>query len=743
MRFFLCFLLSVAGFASEAAKRRRPLLKAPKVLQRGAAPAESVPIRFPFALTPDRVREIFSDPEAIAQYRGQKGYLLFALKSPNNIAGMAYIYNMVSVALGPDRFKLLGWQKFYGDTEEFRSLPDKILDSEGNVLKEYIGMEGQALFADRYYKGDMHKTFVNVSAVLPKNKLWQLGRRLFLGKTEEFHSLPDKILDSEGNVRKEYLGREGQIRFADMHYKGNMHKTYQNVSAVLGGKDAMKALGLEEWKAFAGDTKEFRALRGKILDSEGNVRKEFRGQDGQALFADRYYKGDMHKTFVNVSAVLTEREFTQTDWQGFKGGTEEFRALRGKILDSEGNVREEYRGQEGQKLFADRHYSGDMKKTFGNVSAVLTESEFRQTGWQGFKGKTEEFRSLPGKILDSEGNVWKEFRGQDGQALFADKYFMGDMQKTYQHVSAVLTKSKFRQAGWKSFQGDTKEFRALPGKILDSEGNVRKEYIGMEGQALFADRYYKGNMNKTFANVSAVLTKREFTQTGWQGFNGGTEEFRALRGKILDSEGNVRKEFRGQEGQIRFADMHYNSNMNKAYGNVSAVLGGKDAMKALGLEEWTVFKGGTEEFRALRGKILDSEGNVRKEYLGRGGQIRFADRYYKGNMNKTYQNVSAVLGGKDAMKALGLEEWKGIQIFTGPYHELIRLFQEAAASYASAAAGGFSDGTAFYGDKGQEEIAERFFQGNKKAAYVNVSMIRETLFGCREAFNALKWRRGK
>ena len=39
--------------------------------------------------------------------------------------------------------------------------------------------------------------------------------------------------------------------------------------------------------------------------------------------------------------------------------------------------------------------------------------------------------------------------------------------------------------------------------------------------------------------------------------------------------------------------------------------------------------------------------------------------------------------------------------------------------------------------------SERFFGGDKKKAYISVSVIRETLFGCREAFNALKWRRDK
>ena len=134
---------------------------------------------------------------------------MFALKSPNNITSMAYIYNMVSDALGLDRFKLLGWPYFRGGTEEFRSLRDKILDSEGDVRKEYRGQEGQALFADRHYKGDMLKAFINVSVILPKSKFRQTGWRQFHGKTEDFRSLPGKILDNEGNVWKEYRGQEG------------------------------------------------------------------------------------------------------------------------------------------------------------------------------------------------------------------------------------------------------------------------------------------------------------------------------------------------------------------------------------------------------------------------------------------------------------------------------------------------------------------------------------------------------
>ena len=262
MRFFFCFLLSVAGFASEAAPRRP--LKAPKALQGGAppesGPPESAPIRFPFALTPDRVREIFSDPEAIAQYRGREGCLLFALKSPNNITSMAYIYNMVSGALGPDRFKFLGRQAFKGKTEDFRSLRDKILDSEGNVRKEYRGRDGQALFADRHYNGDMFRTYGNVSAVLGgKDAVKEFGLeewKSFQGSSDQYRQLVRLFRETAASYASvagaglsegtPFYGDEGQKTIAEMFFKGNKRKAYKNISMIretlFGCREAFKAL---------------------------------------------------------------------------------------------------------------------------------------------------------------------------------------------------------------------------------------------------------------------------------------------------------------------------------------------------------------------------------------------------------------------------------------------------------------------------------------------------------------------
>ena len=68
-------------------------------------------------------------------------------------------------------------------------------------------------------------------------------------------------------------------------------------------------------------------------------------------------------------------------------------------------MREKYIGQEGYALFAKDHYDRAMQKAFMNVSSVLSESEFKELGWQGFIGSELEFHESRGKILDESGRA--------------------------------------------------------------------------------------------------------------------------------------------------------------------------------------------------------------------------------------------------------------------------------------------------------------------------------------------------
>ena len=598
-------------------------------------------------LNTDEVQSIFSDPANYNKYKGQEGYLLFVQKTPNSDS-MNYIFKMVSKALGED-FNELGWQEFHGSELEFHESRGKILDESGKLREKYIGQEGYALFAKDHYKRAMQKAFQNVSSVLSESKFKELGWQAFNGSVEEFRELRGKILDESGKPREKYIGQEGYALFAKDHYKGAMLKAFQNVSSVL-SESEFKELG---WQEFQGSELEFHESRGKILDEKGNPKEKYLGQEGYALFAKDHYKGAMQKVFMNVSSVLSESEFKELGWQAFHGSEVEFHESRGKILDESGKLKEKYLGQEGYALFAKDHYKGAMQKAFQNISSVLSESEFKELGWQEFYGSELEFHETRGKILDESGKLREKYIGQEGYALFAKDHYDRDMLKAFKNVSSVLNESEFKELGWQGFIGSELEFHELRGKILDESGKLRKKYMRQEGYALFAKDHYGRAMLKAFINVSSVLSKSEFKELGWQEFHGSELEFHELRGKILDESGKLREKYIGQEGYALFAKEHYKGAMLKAFVNVSSVLGGHANMKSLGLD-WKQFNGKLSEYKKL---FFLFKNNDPLAFQGVEGQKKLAKKIFKGNTKRTYRNVSALrehlLGSFEAFKDLG------------------------------------------------------------------------------------------
>ena len=649
------------------------------------------------------------------EYRGMESYALFAEQEFSG--DMQKTYVNVSAILNKKQMKELGWQQYKGSVSEYRKLRAKILDQNGVVRPEYRGMEGYALFAEQEFSGDMLKTYKNVSAILDTKEMKELDWQAYFGRVSEYRKLRVKILDQNGRLRPEYIGMEGYALFAEQEFSGEMQKTYNNVSAIL-NKKQMKELG---WQAYFGRVSEYRELRAKILDKNGGLRPEYRGMEGYALFAEQEFSGDMLKTYQNVSAILDKKQMKELGWQAYFGRVSEYRKLRAKILDQNGVVRPEYIGMEGYALFAEREFSGEMLKTYVNVSAVLDTKQMKELGWQQYQGRVPEYRKLRAKILDQNGVVRPEYIGMEGYALFAEREFSGEMLKTYVNVSAVLDTKQMKELGWQQYQGRVPEYRKLRAKILDQNGVVRPEYIGMEGYALFAEREFSGEMLKTYRNVSAVLDKKQMKELGWQAYHGRVPEYRKLRAKILDQNGVVRPEYIGMEGYALFAEREFSGDMQKTYANVSAILDTKQ-MKELG---WQQYQGNLPEYRKLRTKILDQKGKLRPEYIGMEGYVLFAEREFSGEMQKTYVNVSAVLGGIKEIRKLGLE-WKKFQGNVLQFYALKELFDTYGVKELK-------------GLDGQGKVAREIFDGNRRKAYQNVSVLREELLGSRKAFNELKW----
>ena len=517
---------------------------------------------------------------------------------------------------------------------------------------------------------------------------------------------------------KEYREQKGYVQLSE-NLTVRMEYIYQLVLRYL-TKSQMSRL---KWQIFQGKTEDFFELSNKLLNESGELKEEYLGMKGYAAFADKHFEGEMRRIFLNVSAVLEKREMNRLGWQQFQGKTEDFFELRGKILNESGEPKKEYLGMKGYAAFADKHYQGEMRRIFLNVSAVLEKREMNRLGWQQFQGKTEDFFELRGKILNESGEPKKEYLGMKGYSAFADKHYQGEMLKTYINVSAVLEKREMNRLGWQAFQGTTEDFFELSNKLLNESGELKEEYIGMKGYVAFADKYFQGNTAKTFHNVSAVSETREMNRLGWQAFQGTTEGFFELRGKILNESGELKEEYLGIKGYTAFADKHFQGEMQKTFHNVSAVLE-KREMNRLG---WQQFQGKTEDFFELRGKILNDGGELKEEYLGIKGYTAFADKHFQGEMQKTFHNVSAVLGGAKAMKELGLG-WKLFQGTTDQYRELKELFDTNSIEKLR-------------DRKGQEYIAETIFKENTIRTYMNVSGLREELLGNREAFKLLNWQR--
>ena len=172
----------------------------------------------------------------------------------------------------------------------------------------------------------------------------------------------------------------------------------------------------------------------KIFSHPANA-TEYQGKEGCVRFAERYYKHlRMDVVFSRVSAVLPRSEFKALAWRVYQGYTDEFRAERNRILGSDGQVKKEYQGMEGYVLYADKHYSGRMRKTFVNVSAVLSREEKDSLDWKNFAGDTPQYKQL---IDYFKKHSFEDYQGAVGQRRVAKLIFKGNLQQTYENVSTL------------------------------------------------------------------------------------------------------------------------------------------------------------------------------------------------------------------------------------------------------------------------------------------------------------------
>ncbi len=125
------------------------------------------------------------------------------------------------------------------------------------------------------------------------------------------------------------------------------------------------------------------------------------------------------------------------------------------------------------------------------------------------------------------------YQGTKGLLEYCDRYFVQNLQYAQNLARKLLSVETVKALAWpKTFLGSPSEFRGLPSKILGTDEGAT--FSGQDGYVRFADNEeFQGAMQKAYQQVSAVLSKAEFTKLDWQMFPGSTAEFRSLRSKIL------------------------------------------------------------------------------------------------------------------------------------------------------------------------------------------------------------------
>ncbi len=463
-----------------------------------------------------------------------------------------------------------------------------------------------------------------------------------------FSDILEKIVDKNGQVLNQYKYNEGYVRLSDELMNGEMIKAYRTVRKSLGG--LFRDL---HWKMFQGRTDDFKKLSEEILDETGHLKGHLinSGFKTHLQLADHFYNENMRKTATNVFVVISNRaEYKKLKWHEFKGSTTEFRRLHSLFRQNteEGGINKKYVGQKKYIQVADKLFHGDMNTAFINVYAVVADPvQFQTLQWRHFNGSTREFRRLKSHLLDSRGDFKQKWKGQKAYTQFATEFFNGNMTKAFRNVSAFApSKRVFKKIQWREFLGSVSDFHNLRTELFDPLNGLKPRYIGTIGLKRIAQERFKNNMNRAFAQVTAVLTPREFKTLKWQHFVGKAHQAQTLHSLLLDRKGNIREQYTGQAGYLQFSeDYPYSEgrDMWLVFRHVST-MGLKPAMKKK--LNWYRFYGSVRDFRNLQSVLLDSHGKLKPEWKGEEGYLLLAEKYMKGDMKKTFTNVRSVLGGE-------------------------------------------------------------------------------------------------
>ena len=354
----------------------------------------------------------------------------------------------------------------------------------------------------------------------------------------------------------------------------------------------------------------------------------------------------MSGVYKNALSLIGKKGFHLSGWLAFKGLPDEFKALRNRILQEDGSLKNTYRFTDGMVRLATHSFQDNLQKTYENTYSVIPVELFEQLKWKKFYGSVSEFQKFQNIIFEKNGTVSEEFidefQGMEGLAMLSGRFKL-NMLIIARNVASLLQETDdYIHLGWKSYDGFKSDFERTQAFFFLPDGslkpNVLQNYRGNDGMSQLAERF-EWRIKKTFYNILAVLPPDLFEELNWilvpytpKRSNGKIK----LENLIFNEEGQVRENFiedyKEMDGLSLMAREFFegNTNMMNAFATVSALMKNfKSDFKSL---NWRKFYGDVQEYETLKALTLNEDGSLKKEFVdkfkGMEGYAKFASDYY-------------------------------------------------------------------------------------------------------------------
>ncbi len=709
----------------------------------------------------------------------------FLVKNYSNLSGLLryadihssgdviVAYKHIASRLDEKTFKKLNWKKYEQVLNQLKEKTAFFYDKNGKLNKEALTITKQLTYANLYYHGNMTEAFRSGSTFLSDTIKKKFQWVEYPGSVEEFIEIQTVLY--KGNIlsprripkgiNPDYQDLSGQIRLANER-GWDLHMTFEKAHITAPNMFTPKG-----WiREYTGSIRQIKELIQKLKEEldfsrNGKEKSKYERQEGQALLGKNVNINNMlmlYNYVKSIANITTSEELPYNliylaetllkTWVPFDGTLQEFKEETRYFLNADGTIRNEIFTITGLAKLAEKHYEGDMTKTFDKGKVIFDAYNISMFPLLWIKVETSSsiFFQKQQRLYDTDGTLKEMYRYHEGQAKYAADWHGGDMYKGYTAVFSLLqipvisrptsnqplnyqpseieqlanfTHTEWaigsyiqqavgRHLGWTEVLIVTRTSRTFynaRNTLVDKDGTVKKKWKGVLGQIEYAKKHTKGSMKDAWDIQHYVWGNK--SDLNWLLILYSANTVEEIIQRFLDPNKQLKEKYTSQEGYFLYAEEYTERNLRQAYTHFTYL-----PLLIQKKLKWYYYNGSIEDFKR--------DVSILEEYQGMAGLLKFALEFHAGSIVRAYKNILAVFKGnqEELHKKTGwliyynyntnLSRVNTVRLYERDKKALIVKNREINPKYK--------------GIDGYIQFSEKYYNGDMLITYVNAKAVLET-----------------